>query len=113
MAGWGTSHDLLERCRARWQDLDNSQDHNRHISQLYALLPGGQISASTTPELFNAAKVTLRTRGGFEVDRARRPGILAAATLHSLNGNPALLRYDLATRPVNLAPGQSLVWNGR
>ena len=44
-------------------DLDEPDDDHRHVSHLYALHPGGQISPATTPELADAAKVTLRARG--------------------------------------------------
>ncbi|QJR82277.1 glycoside hydrolase family 95 protein [Alteromonas pelagimontana] len=45
------------------KDLDDRKSHHRHISQLYALYPGNQISPAQTPELAEAAKVTLNARG--------------------------------------------------
>ncbi|MBW3128162.1 glycoside hydrolase family 95 protein [Hymenobacter profundi] len=45
------------------QDVDNPQDQHRHISHLYGLFPSGQISPYRTPELFEAARVTLTQRG--------------------------------------------------
>ncbi len=45
------------------QDLDEPDDHHRHVSHLYALHPSGQISPATTPDLADAAKVSLRARG--------------------------------------------------
>lgn len=44
-------------------DRDDSTDHHRHISHLFALHPGRQISTSETPELASAAKETLISRG--------------------------------------------------
>jgi alpha-L-fucosidase 2 len=44
-------------------DLDNPNDHHRHISHLYGLFPSQQISAYRTPELFRAAHTTLIQRG--------------------------------------------------
>lgn len=44
-------------------DIDNPNDHHRHVSHLYGLFPSNQISPYRTPELFNAAKVTLTQRG--------------------------------------------------
>ncbi|MDF2189609.1 glycoside hydrolase family 95 protein [Paraflavitalea sp. CAU 1676] len=44
-------------------DLDNPNDHHRHISHLYGLFPSQQISAWRTPELFDAAHTTLIQRG--------------------------------------------------
>jgi alpha-L-fucosidase 2 len=44
-------------------DVDNPNDHHRHISHLYGLFPSNQISPYRTPELFSAAKNTLLQRG--------------------------------------------------
>jgi len=44
-------------------DWDNPKDNHRHISHLYGLYPSNQISPYRTPELFNAARVTLASRG--------------------------------------------------
>ena len=43
-------------------DLDSPGDHHRHVSHLYALYPSAQITPET-PELFNAARVSLEKRG--------------------------------------------------
>lgn len=45
------------------EDIDSKTDKHRHISHLYALHPGTQISPITTPELAKAAAVTLKARG--------------------------------------------------
>lgn len=45
------------------EDLDNPEDKHRHVSHLYGLYPSNQISAYTTPELFNAARTSLIQRG--------------------------------------------------
>jgi alpha-L-fucosidase 2 len=55
----------------------------------------------------------LRARSGFEVDLAWREGSLTSATIHSLNGNPARLRYDQATKLVEIRKGGTLVWDGK
>lgn len=44
-------------------DVDDPNDHHRHISHLYGLFPANQISAFRTPQLFNAARNTLLQRG--------------------------------------------------
>ncbi|MFT3845987.1 MAG: glycoside hydrolase family 95 protein [Lacibacter sp.] len=44
-------------------DWDKPNDTHRHISHLYGLYPSCQISPFHTPDLFNAAKVTLTSRG--------------------------------------------------
>ena len=46
-----------------WEtDRDDPQDQHRHVSHLFALHPGRQITPAT-PALFEAAKVSLRARG--------------------------------------------------
>jgi alpha-L-fucosidase 2 len=44
-------------------DVDNPDDHHRHISHLYGLFPSNQISPHRTPKLYSAAKNTLIQRG--------------------------------------------------
>lgn len=44
-------------------DWDRTDDHHRHVSHLYGLYPGDQISPSRTPELFAAARKSLEYRG--------------------------------------------------
>ncbi len=45
------------------EDIDDPKDKHRHISHLFALHPGNQISTSKTPELAEAAKISLNARG--------------------------------------------------
>ncbi len=45
------------------EDLDNPDDKHRHVSHLYGLYPGNQITPYTTPELFDAARTSLIYRG--------------------------------------------------
>lgn len=55
----GQYHQLQE-----WlHDWDDPFDKHRHISHLYGLHPSNQISPLHTPELFNAARVTMEQRG--------------------------------------------------
>jgi alpha-L-fucosidase 2 len=44
-------------------ELDTPNDHHRHTSHLFAVYPGSQISATRTPALAKAAKVSLDARG--------------------------------------------------
>lgn len=44
------------------EDYEEAEPGHRHISHLFALHPGKQISTITTPELANAARVTLERR---------------------------------------------------
>jgi alpha-L-fucosidase 2 len=45
------------------QDWDRTNDRHRHISHLYGLYPGNQISPYRNPELFDAARTSLINRG--------------------------------------------------
>ena len=73
-----TFTDTLKRMRSRlspmhigqygqlqeWlEDIDDPNDHHRHISHLYGLFPSNQISPYRTPALYSAAKNTLLQRG--------------------------------------------------
>ncbi len=62
--------DLLKPEIGRWGQLkeweidrDDPNDHHRHVSHLFALYPGRQISMATTPALAEAARVSLNARG--------------------------------------------------
>ena len=44
-------------------DRDDPKDHHRHVSHLFGLYPGRQISPVGTPKLAEAAKVSLAARG--------------------------------------------------
>lgn len=46
-----------------YKDWEDPEPHHRHVSQLFGLYPGNQISPVTTPDLANAAKKTLELRG--------------------------------------------------
>ena len=45
------------------EDWDSPTDHHRHVSHLWALYPGTEISPLRTPEAFDAVKVSLTQRG--------------------------------------------------
>ena len=45
------------------EDVDDPNNHHRHVSHLYALYPGKQITLENTPALAEAAKVSLNARG--------------------------------------------------
>ncbi len=45
------------------EDYEETDIHHRHISHLYGLHPGNQISPRLTPELADACRVTLNRRG--------------------------------------------------
>ena len=45
------------------EDWDDPEDHHRHVSHLFGLHPGRQITSGGTPELFAAARRSLELRG--------------------------------------------------
>ncbi len=45
------------------EDVDDPKNTHRHVSHLFALYPGNQISVEKTPELAKATKVSLNARG--------------------------------------------------
>ncbi|MGV3603704.1 MAG: glycosyl hydrolase family 95 catalytic domain-containing protein [Dyadobacter fermentans] len=45
------------------EDVDDSTNHHRHVSHLFALHPGKQISIAQTPTEAEAARVSLNARG--------------------------------------------------
>lgn len=45
------------------QDYDEVEIHHRHVSQLYGLYPGYELNEATSPQLMEAAKITLDRRG--------------------------------------------------
>ncbi len=53
---WGQLQEWME-------DLDDPDDKHRHVSHMYAIYPGNQISLENSPNLANAAKVSLNARG--------------------------------------------------
>lgn len=62
--------DLLKPAIGRWGQLkeweidrDDPNDNHRHVSHLFALYPGRQISLANTPDLAEAARVSLNARG--------------------------------------------------
>jgi len=62
--------DLLKPAIGRWgqlkeweEDRDDPEDKHRHVSHLFALFPGRQVSTVLTPKLAEAARVSLNARG--------------------------------------------------
>lgn len=45
------------------EDYEENEIHHRHVSQLYGLYPGYELTFDKTPELMQAAKTTLDRRG--------------------------------------------------
>ena len=94
-------------------DADDPNDQHRHISHLYGLYPSAQISPFTTPELFNAARVTLEQRGDMATGWSLGWKINFWARL--LDGNHA---FKIISNMLTLLPADGPMWgpqrsNGR
>jgi len=46
-----------------FEDWDDPKDNHRHVSHLWGMFPGRQITADGTPELFKAVRTSLEARG--------------------------------------------------
>ncbi|HEY5042358.1 MAG TPA: glycoside hydrolase family 95 protein [Verrucomicrobiae bacterium] len=79
------------------------QSHAGEISLLPALPPNWTDGSVTG----------LRARGDFEVNIDWHDGKLTKATIHSLNGGSAKLRYGSVTREIKLSKGEMFRWNGQ
>jgi len=79
-------------------DWDSPTDTHRHVSHLYGLYPGNQISPRHTPELFDAARTSLLFRG--DVSTGWSMGWKVNLWSRLLDGNHA---YKLITDQLRLA----------
>jgi alpha-L-fucosidase 2 len=86
------------------EDLDDPEDHHRHVSQLFALYPGSEISLEKTPALAKAAQVSLLARGDEGTGWSLAWKICFWARLH--NGDKAYQLLRLLVRPAD-GPGAS------
>lgn len=77
------------------RDWDHPKDQHRHTSHLYGLYPSDQITSSSTPDLFEAARVSVTHRGDRSTGWAMGWRVCLWARL--LDGNHAytLLRNQL------------------
>lgn len=64
------------------EDRDNPNDKHRHLSHFMAVHPGHQISPITTPKFAEAAKVSLKAKGGGGTGWSRAEKICLWARLH-------------------------------
>ena len=89
------------------EDWDSPDDHHRHVSHLWGLYPGRQITDLATPELFRAAEVSLRARG--DVSTGWSMGWKVCLWARLLDGDHAerLLRMQLSPADVEAVKGES------
>ncbi len=67
------------------EDLDDPKDQHRHLSHMIAVHPGRQISPLTTPQLAEAAKLSMNARGDGSTGWSRAWKICIWARLHDGN----------------------------
>lgn len=56
IGSWGQLQEWFE-------DWDDPKDNHRHVSHLWGMYPGRQITADATPDLFKAVRTSLEARG--------------------------------------------------
>lgn len=118
-AGWRDSllavADRLNPMRiGRWgqlqewtEDWDSPDDHHRHVSHLWGLYPGRQITDLGTPELFRAAETSLLARGDASTGWSMGWKVCLWARL--LDGDHAerMIRMQLSPADVEAEKGES------
>lgn len=92
IGSWGQLQEWAE-------DIDDPKSDHRHISHLFALHPGNQISTTHTPKLAEAARVTLNARGDGGTGWSRAWKLNFWARLN--NGNRAHNMLRNLLRPVS------------
>ncbi len=76
-------------------DRDDPKDQHRHLSHMIAVHPGRQISPLSTPELAEAARVSMNARGDGSTGWSRAWKISIWARLHDGNRTYSILRSML------------------
>ena len=74
------------------RDIDDPNDHHRHVNHLFGLHPGHTISPITTPQLADAARVVLTHRGDGATGWSMGWKLNQWARLH--DGNHAYMLYQ-------------------
>lgn len=90
-------------------DIDDPNDHHRHVSHLYGLFPSNQISAYRTPQLFEAAKNTLIQRS--DVSTGWSMGWKVNWWAKMLDGNHAYKLIQGQLTPLGVNPGGGGTYN--
>ena len=86
------------------EDWDRKNDAHRHISHLWGVFPGREISAFRTPELFEASRNSLEGKG--DASRGWSMGWKVCLWARYLDGNHA---YQLIKNQLNLKPAAATI----
>jgi alpha-L-fucosidase 2 len=95
IGSWGQLLEWMEELKD--PVLDTPKDTHRHVSHLYALYPGRQISPMRTPKLADAARKTLEARGDISTGWSMAWKMAYWARLRDGDHAHTLLRGLLAT----------------
>lgn len=90
-------------------DIDDPNDHHRHVSHLYGLFPSNQISPYRTPELYSASRNTLEQRG--DVSTGWSMGWKVNWWARMLDGNHAYKLIQNQITPVGTNTGGGGTYN--
>jgi len=82
------------------EDWDDPKDNHRHVSQLYGLYPGCEITPDATPDLVKAARVTLEHRGLASTGWSTAWKISYLARMRDGETAGRILQYLLNLRPI-------------
>lgn len=91
------------------EDLDDPEDHHRHVSHLYGLFPSNQVSPYGTPLLLAAARNTLIQRGDVSTGWSMGWKVNLWARLQDGNHALKLIRDQLT--PAGTNPGGGGTYN--
>ncbi|WP_433831232.1 glycoside hydrolase family 95 protein [Flavobacterium anhuiense] len=86
------------------EDWDRKNDSHRHLSHLWGVFPGREISPFKTPELFEASRNSLMGKG--DASRGWSMGWKVCLWARYLDGNHA---YKLITNQLNLKPATATI----
>lgn len=86
------------------EDWDRKNDAHRHLSHLWGVFPGREISPYHTPELFEASRNTLLGKG--DASRGWSMGWKVCLWARYLDGNHA---YQLIKNQLNLKPANATI----
>ncbi|WP_281297006.1 glycoside hydrolase family 95 protein [Flavobacterium limnophilum] len=86
------------------EDWDKKNDAHRHLSHLWGVFPGREISPFKTPELFEASRNTLVGKG--DASRGWSMGWKVCLWARYLDGNHA---YQLIKNQLNLKPANATI----
>ncbi|WP_289660218.1 glycoside hydrolase family 95 protein [Flavobacterium panacagri] len=86
------------------EDWDRKNDAHRHVSHLWGVFPGREVSPFKTPELFEASRNSLIGKG--DASRGWSMGWKVCLWARYLDGNHA---YKLITNQLNLKPANATI----